>query len=106
MEAANLALRFLLELAALGSLGWWGWNEGGIALALLCPLAFAAVWGLFVSPKARVRVPRPAWWALNVVLFGLAALALGSAWSVAAGVVFAVVALANLLMLAAFGKLA
>jgi hypothetical protein len=28
LEGANLALRFLLELAALGAVGYWGWRTG------------------------------------------------------------------------------
>ena len=29
IKAANLALRFLLELCALGALGYWGFKTGG-----------------------------------------------------------------------------
>jgi len=104
VKAANLTLRFLLELAALAAVGWWGWDVGGIALAIVLPLAFAAVWGLFVAPKARITVQRPVWWALNTALFAVAALALGGAWSVWAGLAFAAVAAGNLALLAATGE--
>ena len=58
-EPANLALRFLLELAALAAMSWWGWETGGstaarLALAIVFPLAVAFVWGTFIAPKARV----------------------------------------------------
>ena len=99
LRDANLALRFLLELAALAAVAWWGWTVS-LALAIVLPLAVAVAWGMFVSPKARFRVSRPVWYALQVVIFGGAAVALASAWSALAGVVFALVAAANLALLA------
>jgi len=61
----NLALRFLLELAALAAYAVWGWNTGeGILrylLAIGLPLVLAAIWGTFRVPgdpgKAPVPVP-------------------------------------------------
>jgi hypothetical protein len=53
---ANDGLRFLLELAALASLGYWGFaeNDGVLrwVLGIGLPVLAAAVWGTFVSPKA------------------------------------------------------
>ena len=47
----NLAVRFLLELAALFSLGYWGWaaNEGFSRWLLMLgvPLVAAVFWGVF-----------------------------------------------------------
>ena len=55
----NLALRFILELAALLSVGMWGWNQsdGGLryVLAIGIPLIFAAVWGTFAVPDDPSR---------------------------------------------------
>ena len=99
MRAANLGLRFLLELCALAAVGWWGWTVHPV-LGIALPLVVAVVWGAFVAPKARYAVPRLAWYAIQVVIFGAAALALGAVWSVAAGIAFAVVVAANLAVLA------
>ena len=56
MGYANYGLRFLLELAALGSLAYWGFAENGWVaewpLGLGAPLVAAVVWGRFVAPKA------------------------------------------------------
>jgi quinol-cytochrome oxidoreductase complex cytochrome b subunit len=66
---ANLAVRFLLELCALGGLGYWGFQTGrglllklglGIGMALLG----AVVWAMFGSPKA----PRPATGLMRLLL--------------------------------------
>src|SRR4051794_33421769 len=80
-EALNLTLRFFLELAALAALGWYGAHVGDSALAKVAlggglPLATAVIWGLFVAPKATFAVPPAAWVALQVLVFGGAALAL------------------------------
>ncbi|MEO6944728.1 MAG: YrdB family protein [Lacisediminihabitans sp.] len=55
---ANGILRFLLELFALFSLGYWGYLAWpfpwpGVVYMLGAPLFAAIIWGLFCSPKAR-----------------------------------------------------
>ena len=62
IKGTALALRFLLELCALGALGYWGFTTGGSALAkvglgLGIPLVAAVAWGTFVAPKALVKAP-------------------------------------------------
>ena len=48
MRAANLGLRFLLELGALAAVGYWGWETGdgllGWVLAIGAIAAVIAVW--------------------------------------------------------------
>ena len=55
----NLAVRFLLELAALSSMGLWGWRVGEgwsrFLLAALLPVAAAALWGVFAVPDDPSR---------------------------------------------------
>jgi hypothetical protein len=82
-QAANLVLRFLLELCMLAALGYWGyWTGQGtlakVGLAICAPLLAAMVWGVFISPKAAVRVPRWLWLVLQGILFGCAAAALAT----------------------------
>ncbi len=56
---ANLALRFVLELATLGILGWWGYRVGDGAvrwmLAFGLPLVAAMLWGVFAVPDDPSR---------------------------------------------------
>ena len=74
----NLALRFVLELVALGGLALIGWTLGGeswgLVPAIAIPVAAAAAWGTFRVPNdpgpAPVAVPGPARLALEVVVFG------------------------------------
>ena len=81
VQSANLLLRFLLELSALGALGYWGFHttDGVIAklgLGLGAPLVAAAVWGVFVSPKAAVPLSTPLWLLVQAGVFGAAMAAL------------------------------
>ena len=74
VKSANLLLRFLLEL---GALGYWGFHaaDGFIAklgLGLGAPLIAAVVWGLFVSPKAAVPLSTPLWLLVQAGVFGAA----------------------------------
>jgi hypothetical protein len=78
MKAANLALRFLLELAALAALAYWGWGVTW-ALAIAAPATWIVLWATFGSPKARVTLSTPQRIAFEAVVFGAAAVALWAA---------------------------
>jgi len=56
----NLALRFLLELVALGAMGYWGWTQQDGAwrwiAALGIPLIAAVVWASFRVPGDQERM--------------------------------------------------
>jgi hypothetical protein len=99
MKAASLVLRFLLELAAFAALGYWGFHEhGGFAAALLglgAPMLAIVLWGLFVAPRRPIRRGEALRWAVELLVFGAAAIALIDAGAVALGVAFGVLALAN-----------
>jgi hypothetical protein len=55
----NLAIRFILELSALVSVGVWGWrqNDGWLrfVLAIGIPIILAAIWGTFAVPEDPSR---------------------------------------------------
>lgn len=83
MNAANLALRFLLEISSLVAFSFWGGYAGatpllGTTLAIATPLAAASLWGAFVSPKARVAVAWPVRITIELVIFGFAIAALAA----------------------------
>jgi uncharacterized protein DUF2568 len=78
--------RFLSELALLAGLCIAGARVGdsvvfGILNAVLLPLAAAAVWGVFIAPRARRRLPEPARYLVEFVLFAATGLVLAlSGW--------------------------
>ena len=55
----NLAIRFLLEMSALVSVGMWGWkhSDGWLryVLAIGIPIILAAIWGTFAVPNDPSR---------------------------------------------------
>ena len=83
IKSASLASRFLLELCALGALGYWGFKPGGgtiakVGLRIGLPLVAAVVWGTFVAPNAPVSVPGVLSLLPQVMIFGLAAASLAA----------------------------
>jgi len=108
MKQLNLAVKFLLELAALAAFGLWGASiaDGVLAvvLAIALPVVAAVAWGAFAAPKAPRRLPRRLRVPFELGVFALSALALWQAESWVLGAAFAVVALVNALLLTAFGQ--
>lgn len=101
MHNLNLALRFLLEIVALAALAFGGWTLApeGLAqwiLAGALPLAFAAVWGAYIAPRAPARWTDPARLILEIFLFSGAAVALGWAGYPGLSVLFGVLVAGNL----------
>lgn len=77
LKLTNLGASFLLELAMLGALAYWGFTIQAslpvrIALAIGAPLVAAVVWGLLLAPRATIHLDQPVVLALKVVVFGLA----------------------------------
>ena len=106
---ANLALRFLLELAALFAIGWWGWSLADnwlrFVLAVLFPLVAATIWGTFAVPDDPSRsgeapVVVRGWIRLGLELgvFGAAVLGLIAVGRGSFAVVFLVVVVAHYLV--------
>lgn len=86
----NLALRFLLEIAALVAIGYWGFDQHGgfwrFVLGISGPLLAALLWGAFAVPgdpsrsgQAPVPVPGIVRLILELSLFLFATWALHNA---------------------------
>jgi membrane protein YdbS with pleckstrin-like domain len=93
LRAASAGLRFLLELAALAAVAYWGVAVGDgllqqVALAAGAVVLLTGVWGLFVAPKAVRRLGDPLRLVVELVVFGVAVGALVSVGEVVVGVVF------------------
>ena len=81
IKGLNLGIRFLLELCILVILGHWGFKTGGqtitkILLGIGSPILFAVVWGTFLAPKSSLRLHEPWLFFAEILIFGLATLAL------------------------------
>jgi hypothetical protein len=100
IKGTNLLLRFLLELCALGAVGYWGFKTRGgkvakIGLGIGAPLVIAVLWAIFVSPRAPVHLSLPLSLLLQLVIFGLAATALAATGHRTLGWVFVAVVVIN-----------
>jgi Protein of unknown function (DUF2568) len=100
LNAINLAIRFfVVELGGLAAAAYWGWEvttgPGRWYLALAAPVAFVAVWGLFISPKARVQVSDAAALGIELALLALVAAGLASAGPLWLGIAYGLVALVS-----------
>ncbi|HRQ24112.1 MAG TPA: YrdB family protein [Anaerolineales bacterium] len=100
----NLAVRFLLELAALYAFGKWGWSQRAdfwrYVLMIGLPLLAAALWGVFrvpgdASASGGAPVPVPGWVRLlfEIAFFSSATYCFFAAGLQNAGWVFGVVTL-------------
>ncbi|HKP62826.1 MAG TPA: DUF2568 domain-containing protein [Polyangiales bacterium] len=89
LHPLNAALRFLLELLALGALGSWGYSmsEGALryVFAPALPLIAASIWGVFTVPgdpsrgkDGPVSVPGPVRLLIEAVFFAAGAAAIAA----------------------------
>jgi hypothetical protein len=108
MGNANYGLRFLLELAALAAVAYWGFHEfGGVVqwvIGLGGPLLLAAVWGRFMSPKASHPTVDPVRLVIEVLVFGAGVAALFAAGAAVLGAIFAALAAVHLALTFALGQ--
>jgi Protein of unknown function (DUF2568) len=99
MRPVMLALRFVLELAALTALGTYGLHTARgparFALAAALVLAAAAVWGRWVAPASRRRLADPSRLVVEVVFFAAAGVALAATGRLVLGAALTVVAVAD-----------
>lgn len=110
MRLTILALRFLLELCLLAAVavGGWALAGGGVlggVIAVAAAIVVAAVWGMWIAPRAGRRLADPARFALEVVLFLVGGAALWVVWTPLVGVVFAVASIATAALTRVVGEL-
>ena len=84
LEKGAVVLRFLLEVAGVAALVWWGIKVGTddisrAGLAILAGGGLIVIWALIVAPKARNPLSPTTRWLIGTVLLMVAAVAL---WTV------------------------
>jgi Protein of unknown function (DUF2568) len=106
LRAANLALKFVLELAAIAAFAYWGSTAGGgllsVLLTILAPVVAVVLWGVFAAPRSERRLALGARVPFELGVFGLAVVALVAADAPVAAVVLAGVVVVNAALLTAF----
>jgi Protein of unknown function (DUF2568) len=108
MKSANLAVKFLLELAAFAAFAYWGaatWTGAvSIVAAIAAPALAVAVWSVYAAPRSPRRLRLAARAPLELAVFGLAVAALAVTGAIVLAIVFGVVAAVNAALLLLFGQ--
>ena len=100
LKNLNLALSFLLELVMLVAFGYWGFNTGDSTvvhwvLGLGVPIIAIIIWSIWNAPMSKRRLPRTPRTILEMVMFGLGALAFAVAGQTTWAIVFVVFIVIN-----------
>ena len=100
----NIALRFFLEVFALVIFAYWGFQSSqGIlmkfVLGIGSPLAIAIIWGVFGSPGAPIRVKGYLRVVLELLIFGLATLALYSTGNTSLALIYGIIVIVNRILI-------
>ena len=95
LEKGALVLRFLLEVAGVAALVWWGIKVGTddlsrAGLAIIAGGGLVVIWALVVAPKARNPLSPMTRWLIGTVLLMVAAVALWTVGLPELAVLFAV----------------
>ncbi len=103
----NMALRFMVEMAAYASLGYWGASNPSplivrVALAALTPLTAMVLWSLLLAPKARWRLGDPLAIVSELAVFAGAAVAIGVSGPIWLSEAFIAVAVINTILVRLF----
>ena len=108
IRAANLVLRFVLELSVLAAVAYWGSRvtvstAANVVVAVAAPLVIAAAWGAFLAPNAAGRLDAPARWVLELLVLAAGIVALVAVGAPLLGVALGAVAIANAILLHVWG---
>lgn len=100
----NLAVRFLLELCMLATVGYWGFKtQSSWALKILfgigLPVLIAVLWGTFLAPKATRPLSGASFLTLELILFSSGAFALFASGKPTLGWIYAIVLVVNKFLL-------
>jgi hypothetical protein len=97
-------VRFLLELAALAALAYWGFHTGrtfatDVLLGVGAPVVAAVVWGTFAAPRSARRLRGAALTAVQLTVLLAGAVALAAAGRPVLALVTAAVVVVNAVLL-------
>jgi hypothetical protein len=97
--SALMIVRFLVELFAVFTFAWWGFTTWPFPWNILAGVAAPAIaillWGLFVSPRAVIRVHPFIRAVVELLVFAAATVAWWTMGQVWIGLAFAVVAVVS-----------
>jgi len=104
LKGINLALAFLLEIAMLVGFGYWGFHTDSSTLVqwilgIGVPVIAIVIWSIFNAPLSKRRLARTPRTILEVIMFGLGALAFFAAGQTTLAAIFVVLIVINQVLL-------
>ena len=110
MKALNLGLAFLLELALLAALAYWGWSLDAATaarwlVAVAAPVGLAVIWSLIAAPTAKRRLSPAPLLAFKLGVFTVGAVLLFSSGQHAPAIALEAIAVANLALAIVWNQL-
>jgi hypothetical protein len=104
IKSGNLGLRFLLELCILVAIGYWGFKTGSqtmirVGLGIGLPLLVATTWAVLLAPASSRRLQEPWLLVAELIIFGLAIIALYSTGQHALAGIFGLVYVINKILM-------
>lgn len=105
----NSLLAFLVEIAMLVLLGYWGYHTSDdnvfkYILAIATPAGAAVLWGIFAAPRSKTRLRQPLLLIFKLVLFMITAFLVYRLGRVNAAAIFIFFALLNQAVTAIVGE--
>jgi hypothetical protein len=103
LKTVNLGIRFILEIAVLVILGYWGFHATPspllkMVLGIGTPLVAAVIWGLFGAPRAPYTLTGLPFFMLEIVIFGLPVIILFYLEKQTLGFIYGIVVAINLVL--------
>jgi hypothetical protein len=108
MEAANVALRFVLELIGVGFAGYWGYQQANgaqlrLIFAVVSAVVVVAIWGAFIAPTAASPLTRAQKNVVGTVVLLVTAVGMAVVGQPTVALVFGIAVLLNLALLFVLG---
>lgn len=109
LKGMNLAIRFLLEICVLISVGYWGFKTGSglflrLVLGIGMPLLIAVIWAMFGAPRSAFRLQGPLMLMLEIIVFGSGVAALFLTKNTILAWVFAAIIVVNRVLIFFWGQ--
>jgi len=100
IKLINQVVAFLLEIAMIIAIGYWGFHQGRTSLtkysiAIVLPIVAIILWGFFAAPKSEYRLAFPLRIVFELCLFAIASFLLYQTGNSKLATWFAVIALTN-----------
>ena len=104
LKGINLGLSFLLEIVMLVGFGYWGFHTDTSStvqwiLGVGVPVIAIVIWSIFNAPLSKRRLSRTPRTILEVVMFGLGALAFFVSGQTRLAAIFVVLIVINQILL-------